>query len=244
MGRQSFKNYGQRAKLLDDFTIISGRYSIQKNAEKLILLDIIKKLDLNLNDCCLDIGCGVGNFLIPLSFIVKNITGIDHDLIMKKLIKRFPILDNIKLIAGNFLDLQINEKFDKVIIYSVLHYLESEGEVLDFINKALSILNPGGKVLLGDIPNKSKRSRFLSSKEGKKFQLEWKKKISETQEENDSTSILSKLPIDNDLVEFRDDFLLKILKDLKSKGYHASILSQPQELPFGFTREDILVEKL
>jgi len=53
MGRISFENYGKRAKILKDYTCIAGRFSLQKDAEKNILPDIVKKLTFNSNDNCL-----------------------------------------------------------------------------------------------------------------------------------------------------------------------------------------------
>ena len=35
-----------------------------------------------------------------------------------------------------------------------------------------------------------------------------------------------------------------LIKGLIDKGYNTYIFSQPPELPFGYTREDILIEKL
>lgn len=245
MGRISFENYGERAKLSNNYTVIAGRYSIQKEAEKYIFLDVISKLNINPKDKCLDIGCGAGNILIPLSFLVKEITGIDHSLVIEKLKKRFPNSNKIKLISGNFLDLKIDKIYNKILVYSVLHYLADEKEVLEFIDKTVSLLAPGGKILFGDIPNKSKKEKFLLSQKGKEFINEWEHKLSFHQKNDKSeASLLDKLKKDENIVEFDDIFILKIIKKLRNCNLLAYILPQPPELPFGYTREDILVEKL
>lgn len=244
MGRISFENFGTRAKYLKDNTSIAGRYSIQKEAEKYIIMDIIQKLNIEPKDVCLDIGCGPGNILIPLSFFVKKITGIDHNSVIEKLKARISDLNNIELIPGNFLDLNINNNFSKIIVYSVLHYLENEKEVLEFINKTVTLLVPGGKILFGDIPNESKKKRFLSSPQGKEFIKEWEQKVAKSQIKDDfESSILKKLSEDNKLVKFDDTFIFKIIKLLRDSGYHTYIYPQLPELPFGYTREDILIEK-
>jgi len=55
MGKQSFENYGRNAKNLNDYTIIARRYHAQKEAERLILFDIMQKLNIIPNDFCLEL---------------------------------------------------------------------------------------------------------------------------------------------------------------------------------------------
>ncbi len=245
MGRISFDNYGKRAQILNDYTSISGRYPIQKEAEKYILLDIIEKLIIKPDDTCLDIGCGVGNILIPLSFLVKKITGIDHNLVIEKLKTRFTDSNDIEVISGNFIDLDLKNTYTKIIVYSVLHCLEDENEVIKFIDKTISLLSPGGNILFGDIPNESKKKRFLSTAYGSNFLKEWSKILHKYEETHHSEILnLQKLEDDNKLVKFNDEFVIKIVSFLRNKGYHAYIIPQSPGLPFYHTREDILVEKL
>ncbi len=90
MGRISFENFGVAAEQLDNYTTMASRYLMQEESERHIVPDIIKKLDLSVTDQCLDIGCNVGNILIPLSFYVRSIHGIDHLKCLEKLEKRFP----------------------------------------------------------------------------------------------------------------------------------------------------------
>jgi ubiquinone/menaquinone biosynthesis C-methylase UbiE len=234
MSRKSFENYGKIAESLKNHTIIAGRYPFQDDAERKIIPDIMTKLDLSTHDTMLEIGCGTGNLLIPLSFSVKEIVGIDHVSCLNSLKKRTEA-KNISLISGNFLDLSINKQFDKILCYSVLHYLR-EGEVLQFIGKALLLLTSGGMALFGDIPNQSRKDRFLQSKLGKKLDAEWKALVSS---QPDKEEVL--LESDNELVTFNDDLTMKILQQFRHQGYDTYILPQPPHLPFGYTREDILV---
>ena len=85
MSKKSFEYFGRLSRHLDDPTLIAGRYAFQKPAEKKILFDVIRKLRLENRDSLLEIGCGVGNLLIPLSFIVDKVTGIDHPDCLDKL---------------------------------------------------------------------------------------------------------------------------------------------------------------
>lgn len=244
MSRISFENYAIRAKELKSFTSIAGRHDFQAEDEKRIVLDIYNKLDISTKDDCLEIGCGTGNLLIPLSFFVKSITGIDNDMCIERLNKRFSDEKNVKFICGNFLDLEIEQKFDKIIIYSVLHYLEDENQVMAFIFKALRLLNKGGKMILGDIPNKSKMERFNNSDFGKNFKLEYAKKVAQFNENNEENQICNILKEDLHNISFDDNFIFRILRETREKGYDAYILPQPEGLPFNYTREDIIIENL
>ncbi len=238
MGKQSFEHYAKLAKASDDFTVISGRYPFQSKAEKNIIKDIVNKLGLTGNDSVLEIGCGPGNLLIPLSFMVKNITGIDHKTTVNLLKSRIRNQKNISLIGTNFLDYSNNKKFDKILSYSVLHYLTNFDEVTKFISKALSYLKPGGKALFGDIPNVSTKERFLKSNKGKIFNNKWQ--ISKGKQIKQSSFPNS----DKKVIEFNDNIVLRMLKTFRNQGYHSYIYPQSPDLPYGHTREDIVIIKL
>ena len=91
MSRKSFKNFGLLAQNSTDYTQIAGRYEFQKEAESLVVNDVLQKLKLNPSDHCLDIGCGTGNILLPLSFFVKSIVGLDNSHVIKAFTKRISI---------------------------------------------------------------------------------------------------------------------------------------------------------
>lgn len=241
MSKVSFENFGKLADTLRDYTMMSGRYSVQEKDKKKIIGDIIKKLDLNPEDSVLEIGCGVGDLLIPVSFLVDEITGIDHESCIERLRKRFCDNKNMRLIPGNFLDLSLKKRYNKILCYSVLQYLENKKEVIKFIDKAVNMLNPGGKVFFGDIPNRSTKERFLNSRQGKEFSKKWNNLIRKVKDGHERKVIL---PVDEKLVRFDDTLVLDILSTFRQKGYHTYIFSQPPGLPFGNSREDILIEKL
>jgi len=51
---------------------------------------------------------------------------------------------------------------DALLCYSVLHYIHLDASALDFVDATTGLLAPGGRALIGDIPNLSKRRRFSS----------------------------------------------------------------------------------
>ncbi len=112
--------------------------------------------------------CNIGELTIPLSFLCKSVTGIDGDTCITHLKKRISGIHNISLYAGDFFEADVTGKFDCVLIYSVIHYLDNYDRALKFILKAASLLKSGGRMLVGDIPNRSKQKRFLKSELGQK----------------------------------------------------------------------------
>ena len=106
-----------------------------------------------------------------------------------------------------------------------------------FIDKALSLVKKDGRVLIGDIANVSKKERFLNSARGKKFQEEWDSQRQDTTENDDLTDFQNGPPP----MIMDDAFVLKLLSYVRSKGFNAYLLDQAQSLPFGNTREDLLI---
>ena len=102
MKNSIFEYFAELSKTNLSYTQKSGRYLIQKNQEKKIPKEIISKMNLNKKDELLEIGCGLGNLIIPLSKKVKKATGIDHPTIIQKIVQR-KMSRKINLISGNFL---------------------------------------------------------------------------------------------------------------------------------------------
>jgi len=96
-------------------------------------------------------------------------------------------------------------------------------------------------MLLGDIPNISKKQRFLKSETGKEFETTWKEKNRIPSEALAEAN--NNLVADPNLVIFDDATVLSLMAFIRGEGFHAYVLPQLTNLPFGHTREDILVEK-
>ena len=229
--------YGRMATAGVTEILQNGRYTSQKEAEQNVPDDVVKKLKINKEDTFLDIGCGLGLNLIPIRKIVRLSFGCDHPNVIKMLCKK-DLSANISFYEGDFLNITTNRSFTKILAYSVLHTLANEKILFSFIDKALSLLAPQGRMLLGDFANIDKKSRFLSSKRGKLFIKNWKQLNSKQDDEED----VSIYQTENDSsLTFNDALILKILKHIRHNNFHAYLLDQPQNLPFGNSREDILV---
>ena len=205
----------------------------------------MSKLDLGPMDRLLEIGCGVGNLLIPLSFMVKQAYGIDHPEVVESLRKRFSD-PNLILTGSNFFDYQakINENYEKILINSALALLPDEDRAILFIEKAANLLSPGGKLLLGDIANIDKKKRFLNTKFGHEFNQKWETQVGSIdggEEDKQAATIFKNV---NPSLVPSDKFILKLIRRFRRPGWEAYSLPQPDNLPFGYTREDLLVVRL
>ena len=177
MGRVSFENYGLWARSGGlSPTVMAGRYEVQADAEKLILPDVLSKINLGPADDVIDIGCGSGALLIPLSGLVHTITGVDHRDVIDFLRSCFSD-PSVTLIGGNFLELNIDRKFSAAIAYGVVNYMSTVDELYAFVDKATDLLVPNGRFLIGDIPNQDRKRRFLSTDVGRSFDERWRKQM-------------------------------------------------------------------
>ena len=244
MGLKSFENFGLAAETYTNATVLASRYGHQKTMEKEIVFDLEKKMSLKRTHTLLDIGCNVGNILFPLSLICKKVVGIDHKNCIKQAKLRFPDANNISYIAGNFFDVTVKNKFDRIVVYSVLQYLKNRNEMLLFVDKVLHLIKNEGIIMLGDIPNKSKEDRFYGSARGKN----WLNKFNDNREQyrkkfkvESISDLLCDTQRDNNCVKFDDDSIMQLLLYIRLKGFESYILPQPPGLPFGTTREDIII---
>jgi hypothetical protein len=102
-----------------------------------------------------------------------------------------------------------------------------------FIDAAVKLLNDGGRFLIGDIPNISKRNRFFASNTGLKFHQSFTKTATNPEYEF------------NTLIEDKidDSLVYAILNRYRSAGFETYLLEQPASLPMSNRREDILIVK-
>jgi hypothetical protein len=251
MSEIAFNNFGYAAKLntkIDPF-ILSSRYFHQIDLKPLVLKHIIKRLDIKHSDIFFDIGCNVGTHLIPISFLCRKVYGNDHIDCLKTLKNNFQYIDSKCLIPGNFLKIKIRKKFNKILCYSVLHYLSNNIELKKFIFKASNLLHKKGLLYLGDIPILELERNFIKSVYGKKWFKKFNKKILSSKKNNTITSIsdlINKRTKDNKLIEINLSTIKEILSQLTKKKFQCKILrhSKNEKYLFGPTRIDILIKKI
>ncbi len=126
-----------------------------------------------------------------------------------------------------------NSKVDVILTYGVLPMIFIEGNVFDFLDRSLELLAEGGEMLIGDIPNISKRRRFFSSPAGVKFHQTFM-----------NTDAAPDVQFNNVVRHKLDDsVILALLNRARSQGFDAYVLPQHADLPMANRREDILIRK-
>ncbi len=250
--------YGKMAQEIADSTVAVGRSTFQKFSETYMIQDVMNKLELTKQDRVLEIGCGTGTLLFPLSVVVAEIYGIDHPHSIARLTSA-PYPDSCHLIEGNWLEDDFRlPQMTKVIIYDVIHYTRSFEQAIAFIEKSLHCVPARGKILVGDIPNADRKKRFEASDYGKKFNEWWWKQRERfrTEEEIQRDQFLSAeirkdeaanrgFSSDNQVLyfEFTDDMIADAVRHFRRAGHECYTLPQKEYLPFGHTREDLLIVK-
>jgi len=114
---------------------------------------ILSKLtDDNPQNIILDAGCGICNFIIPLSANSKFIYGIDTSAESIKICKRRlkeNNISNVDLEISSIIDLKFeNNTMDKILCYSVFQYLNYD-ETIQTIKEFKRVLKNDGLLILG-----------------------------------------------------------------------------------------------
>jgi len=126
-------------------------------------------------------------------------------------------------------------KVDYIVCYSVLHCGPFYNTcIYKFIDSAVALLKPGGKMLIGDIPNISKRKRLFSSDTGIAFHKEFMK--------TDEAPVVEHMKLEQG--ELDDGILMGILMRYRGFGFETYIYPQNPRLPFHNRREDIVICKI
>lgn len=122
-------------------------------------------------------------------------------------------------------------RVDVLLTYSVFHYIFTESNIWRFVDRSLELLTPGGQMLIGDIPNISKRKRFFASAAGNRFHRAF------TGREEDP-DVHFNVP-EPDQID--DAVVLALLQRVRTAGCDAYVLPQATDLPMANRREDILI---
>lgn len=228
-------------KSLSKYEKIGFPNSYRENFERDIWMDIITKLPMaqSENKVIVDIGCGCSDIALYLIDLCEKQK---HTLIMidsEEMLALLPDKKHVRKIAGYFPDMpefieEFNNSVDYILSYSVFHYIFEEGNIFSFLDNGCGLLKSGGKFLIGDIPNYTKRSRFFLSDKGIESHRQFVEDATALPELN--TYKLDKKRID-------DGVLFGIISRYRNFGFETYLLPQDEKLPMANRREDILIEK-
>ena len=211
----------------------------REGKEQLILDDIASKLTrLSLEgQVVVDIGAGCGGLTTSL---MKHCAERGHRLFQvdsPEMLAQLPGAAHATRVPGRFPDecedliAELHGRAHCVLAYGVLPCVFAESNVFAFVDRALELLAEGGQLLLGDLPNVSKRKRFFASEAGARFHQEF---MTTSERPEVHFNVLEPGAFD-------DAVVLATLARCRSAGFDAYVVAQREGLPFANRREDILV---
>lgn len=209
--------------------------------EPAIFADIVNKLtvlDGGRDGVVLDIGPGCSE--LP-TLLRERCEQRGHTLLLvdsEEMLSHHPDGPRVRKFSGRFPDCPellgaFEGRVHAVLAYSVLHYVFPNGSVHGFLDSAMRLLAHGGVMLIGDIPNVSKRRRFFSSPAGREFHREF-------------TGSDEPPPVEFNAIEpgrIDDAVMLGLVARARAAGFDAYLAPQPDSLPMANRREDLLVHR-
>jgi hypothetical protein len=238
LGYEDYRRLG-RDRRLSQYNRIGFPDSYRKGLEPAIFSDIRRKLPTLEEEgrIVLDIGPGcsdIPRMLIDLCAAKKHqLLLVDSD----EMLDQLPDLPFITKITGMYpanadaVARAAPRGVHAILSYSVLHSVFIDASVSEFLGRAMLLLRPGGQMLLGDIPNASKRARFFASETGAAFFRKLK---------NDSAALGAGVNAPRQ-GKIDDAVIMALLAQARAAGADAYVLPQSPELPMANRREDILV---
>lgn len=229
-----------RDETLSKYERIGFPDSYREGHEENIFSDIISKLT-NLHDLSkivLDVGPGCSD--LPF-LLIEQCRRNQHSLYLidnAEMLSQLPdeiFINKSEAFYPNCPDIieVLSCKVDVILCYSVLHYILIDTAFFRFLDTSLSLLAPGGQMLIGDIPNISKRKRFFSSAAGVCYHHGFMNTQENPQVEFNK--------IEHDQID--DAVVFALLQRARSQGFDAYVLPQAGNLPMANRREDILITR-
>jgi hypothetical protein len=223
---------------LDPIEKVGFPVAYRAGREHLIVDDIARKLA-NLGtprQIVVDIGPGCSGVALRMIELCRTR---GHMLVLidsAEMLSQLPDAPFIRKVPGRYPDecpdllVEYAGRVNALVTYSVLQYVLAEADPFAFLDASLGLLAEGGELLIGDLPNESKRRRFLASAEGVRFR------------DGGGGVAAADQPRGEQGAETLDDrFVLGVVAHCRERGFDAYVLPQSPDLPMANRREDILI---
>ena len=124
----------------------------------------VKQLDLQNGDNLLEIGCGSGAMLLPLSKMGIRVTGIDYSESLVEVALR--ALPGAKITVHEARDVPFqNGTFTKILSHSVFQYFPDLSYAAEALSEMVRVMGSSGKILVMNIPKLSRESQAKKLRE-------------------------------------------------------------------------------
>ena len=199
--------------------VVQGEAMGEEMLQK-IALKIATQLQLQSHESLLDVCCGNGLLDTYLLKYAKHIHGVD---LSEKLIANASSLasSQLQFTVGNASNFGLNQTFDKTLLYFSFQYIETLEDATAVMRNLLAHTKPGGRILIGDIPN---QLEFFSYYNSLSKCLSW---------------IKQELKNANEMGRFWHP--KELLRICESLGVKAEIQAQEPWQPYAHYRFDLLV---
>lgn len=236
-----------RSPLADPASAVN-RPSSELGKGNAIWQDIRAKVGLQRGAKVLDIGCGFGEVvrycLADAKRLALDLVLVDIREIVQRIEQDFSDLltPRVRRYGGAFpVDMpsafRRERDFDCIIAYSVLHYTDRPRS---FIAAAARLLAPGGRLLVGDLPNVHRKGRFLVSDAGRRFEARYRGVSEEALPRfRDQHDYFRRCRDQNKRVN--DALVVDTIRTYRKRGFDVYVTPQPAHMPFSHTREDLLI---
>ncbi|GAA5170288.1 class I SAM-dependent methyltransferase [Viridibacterium curvum] len=214
--------------------------SYRKGFEEHIFADIQHKLPAlgGTQQVILDIGAGCSD--LPRQLIAQCIAQ-QHRLVLldsAEMLSLLPDGTGVEKVAARFPDCpplleDLHGRVNAILCYSVFQYVFAEGNIWSFLDASLALLAPGGSMLIGDVPNISRRKRFFASETGIAHhkQFTGRDEVPEVHFNRSEPGLID------------DAVVLSVLGRCRAAGFDAFVVPQDSRLPMANRREDILITR-
>jgi ubiquinone/menaquinone biosynthesis C-methylase UbiE len=158
------EHWNKSAKESEDIRLISGWGNRTFQEILFVITDVEKKLALKSEDRLLDVGCGAGLFEIAYTHWLKEIYGVDYSEEMVEVAKKnTEKYDNIIIEQADIRNLPFEDEFfDKVLVNSVIQYLNNLNEIEKAFEELRRVTKAGGQILVSMNLDANKKEDYFA----------------------------------------------------------------------------------
>jgi ubiquinone/menaquinone biosynthesis C-methylase UbiE len=149
---------------IDGFDTGAGEFSV--NSWLSFVKEIQERLNIRETKRVLEVGCGAGAFLFPMSNSNIEIFGIDYSISLVELCSKIMPSGIFKVAEAKSLPFE-DLFFDVILSNSVFQYFESLNYAENVVNEMARLLNSAGHIALLDINDASKEYEYESIRRAK-----------------------------------------------------------------------------